>query len=323
MSSDANVQRARPQRGLTVQLADASALLQNAPEANEDLEAKVNEIAAKEGVILSAQKPRPLTSITISTCRRSTSPSPSTSPAPALSPTPEPLHLTELSTGPVRPPAADRQPPSSLDEWDRVVIAQATKQLSTTFQKRQDTVGGQLEKPLSPFQGLDQEDVNVMSESTKALKRDSTVGHGADQATGSSTAESSARTGHVSHVHLTLSPKATDHPITRSVHFSHADYALSGQPCKEFVPLRHVSSAASSPDEGVGLSSPPEWCDAREPARRRAPERSDTSAMFKALWSKGRTTTTTASTPHHRSEMSPRSFNAETPGRLFYDLYLC
>ncbi|XP_028250749.1 uncharacterized protein alms1 [Parambassis ranga] len=306
VSSDANIQDAQPQRGLTVKLPDSST--QSAP--HTDLEAKVNEIAAKEGVILSTQKPRPITSITISTCRRSTSPSPSTSPARARSPTPEPLHLTELSTRPVRPPADNRQPPSSLDEWDRVVLAQTTKQLSTTSQKRRDTVGGQLEKPLSPFQGLDQEDVNVMSKSTKALKRDSAVGHGADQATGSSTAESSARTGHVSHVHLTLSPKATDRPVTTSVHPSHAD-ALSGQPRKEFVPLRHVSSAASSPDEGVGLSSPPEWCDAREPVRQRAPERSDTSAMFKALRPKGRTTTT-VSTPHHRSEMSPRSFNAET-----------
>lgn len=58
-----------------------------------DLEAQIRDIATREGVTLPKTNPRALTSITISTRRRSTSPSPTTTPEPEL------LHLNELSTG--------------------------------------------------------------------------------------------------------------------------------------------------------------------------------------------------------------------------------
>ncbi|KAJ3613816.1 hypothetical protein NHX12_020062, partial [Muraenolepis orangiensis] len=69
-----------------------------------DLESRVQEIAAREGVTLPrATAPPTLTSITISTRRRSPSPSPCPSPAPPASP--EPLRLTHLrgDTGPPPP----------------------------------------------------------------------------------------------------------------------------------------------------------------------------------------------------------------------------
>lgn len=324
---DANNQPSQRLQGLSTDLSDSSVQLQNPP--HPDLEAQIREIAAREGVTLPRTNPLVLTSITIATRRRSTSPSPSTSPAPPFSPAPELLHLNELSTGAVEHPEANRQLPPTTDEEDKTTRESAsvfepssslyarhqhlTSQSVPGDQKRQDAVGGQFEEPPP-------EDLNAKDDNTQSFRRGdeisvhdssvSGVGHEAEEATGLSTSESPARTGHVSHVHLTLSPKATNPSLATAVHSSHTD-AVMGLPRKEFVPLRHSSSAASSPDEGVGLSSPPEWYDTREPIRQPGPGRADTSTLFKTALPQGRMTSTS-----HRVVVSPRPLTTETPGRL-------
>nr|XP_046268644.1 uncharacterized protein alms1 isoform X2 [Scatophagus argus] len=297
--------------------------LQNPPHA--DLEAQIREIAAREGVALPRANPQTLTSITIATRRRSTSPSPSTSPAPPLSPAPELLHLTELSTGAVEHLKAKRQLSPATDEERQTTTELAyvsepslTSQSATGNQRRQDAIGCQFEEAPPPSRTLGMEDLNT-NNSTKFFRREdllaiqdgpvSGVGHGAGQATGSATPESPTTTGHVSHVHLTLSPKATDHSLATAVHASHTDAG------KEFVPLRHSSSAASSPDEGVGLSSPPEWYDNREPIRQQRPERDNTSTLFKTSVPQGRMTSTSLQsfTPRHRVVVSPSTLTSQSP----------
>ncbi len=331
---DANSQPAQTLQGLNTGLADSNVQLQNPP--CPDLEAQIREIAAREGISLPRTNPLALTSITIATRKRSTSPSPSTSPAPPFSPAPEPLNLNELSTGTVGHPEANRQLPPAMNEEDKTTREPApvfepssslytrnqnlTSQSTPGNQKRQGAVGGQFEEPPPPSQDLGREDVNAKDDNTQSFRRGdklsvqdssvSAVGHDAEQATGSSTSEPPTRTGHVSHVHLTLSPKATDHSMATVVHSSHTD-AVTRLPRKEFVPLRHSSSAASSPDEGVGLSSPPEWYDTREPIRQLGPGRADTSTLFKTAVPQGRMTSTS-----HRVVVSPRPLTTETPGRL-------
>ncbi|KAF1374458.1 hypothetical protein PFLUV_G00229310 [Perca fluviatilis] len=333
-----NNQPSHPLQGLRTDLSDSGAQLQNPPRL--DLEAQICEIAAREGVTLPRKNPQALTSITIATRRRSASPSPSTSPAPPLSPAPGLLHLAELSTEAAELPKANRQLPRTVAEED-----EATREPASVFEpsgslrtrnqnltstsapvkpKRRDAVGGQFEEPAPPSQGLGREDANAKEDDTQLFTGDdelsvqnssrSGVGHEAEQATGSSTLESPARTGHVSHVHLTLSPKATDHTSSTGVHPSRV-VAVTGLLRKEFVPLRHTSSAASSPDEGVGLSSPPEWYDVGEPMRRQVPKRPETSTLFKTPVPQGRMTLTStqSSTPCHRVVVSQRTLTTETP----------
>lgn len=295
---------------------------------------------------LPTKKPQVFTSITIATHRSSTSPSNSTSPPP-ISPAPEPLRLTELSSGAVRTTTTDRQ----LTEEHGVDLLQTTTreqssvhgpsnslhstnqnvtQSAPANQKRQDTEGGQFEEPLPPSQGLDKVDVTVRYNSTQSFRPDSKlsasgmgVSHALDQATGSSVVETSAHTGHSSHVDLTLPPKATDPSFTSIVYSSQAD-VISRLPPNECLRGTNSLSAASSPDEGVGLSSPPEWCDTREPSRQRLPERSNSSTVFKTVVPQERMTTTSAQpfTPRERSEISTRPFNTETPGSFFFSLFL-
>lgn len=334
---DANNQQSQVLQGLSTDLSVSSMQLQNPP--RPDLEAQIREIAAKEGVTLPRTNPRALTSITIATRRRSTSPSPSTSPAPPLSPAPEPLHLTELSTVAVNHPKANWQLSPTTDQEDETTTVPASvfepssnlytrnqnlsSQAAATGQTRQDAVGGQFEDPAPPSRDLGrQQDNNTQSfrQDGELSVQDSSVSgvaHEAEQATGSSTPESPARSGHVSHVHLTLSPKATNHSLATAVHSSHMD-AVAGLPRKEFVPLRHSSSAATSPDEGVGLSSPPEWYDNREPIRQRASERADTSTLFKTAVPQGRMNSTSSQsfTPCHRAVVSQRPLTTESPGML-------
>ncbi|XP_074547750.1 uncharacterized protein alms1 isoform X2 [Halichoeres trimaculatus] len=240
-------------------LSDPSAQPQNPPPSN--LEAQVREIAAREGVTLPRTNPVALTSITIATRKRSSSSSPSTSPAPPLSPAPELLHLTELSTGAV--PPAHTQPPR-VEEENNLILpsAPATK-------KREDTVGGQLEgAPLSSQRsgGVHMNDRRDEEPSVQAGSV-SGVCPEAEQITASTSPEPPARTGHVSHVHLTLSPK----PDSSSSTAVQTDPTPTGHR-RDFVPLRHSSSASSSLDEGVGLSSPPDWYDSRERERFKPPQ---------------------------------------------------
>lgn len=336
---DANNQQSQVLRGLSTDLCASSMELQNPP--RPDLEAQIREIAAKEGVTLPSTNPRALTSITIATRRRSTSFSPSTSPAPPLSPAPELLHLTEHSIGAINHPKANQQLTPTRDEEDKTTTEPASlfepsslytrnqnliSQAASAVQTREDAVGGQFEEPPPPLLGLDRQQDNK----THSLRHDgwlsvrdssvSGIAHEAEQATGSSTAESPARSGHVSHVHLTLSPKATNHSLATALHTSHMD-AVVGLPRKEFVPLRHSSSAGSSPDEGVGSSSPPEWYNNREPIRQGVPERADACSLFKTAVPQGRMTSTSSQSfiPYHRAVVSLRARTTESPGRLLME----
>lgn len=195
------------------------------------LEAQVREIAAREGVTLPKAKARAITSITIATRRRSTSPSPPTSPAPPLSPASEPLHLARLSTGvDDRPQGNGELPPAQdQDEEPGLVLEPSlynrNQHFKSGYQQRQNTVGG-----AQPWRGLDGEELNVQK------------GFGAEESTASES------TAHVSHLHLTLSPKPAGHSVNTGA---------------EVKRLQRKEPDLSSPDEGVGLSSPPEWLDSR------------------------------------------------------------
>ncbi|KAJ8407628.1 hypothetical protein AAFF_G00274850 [Aldrovandia affinis] len=76
---------------------DSSIHLQ--PTIHQDLEARVRDIAQREGAPVPRTSPPPITSITIASCRRS--PTPSTSPARSLTP----LHLGHLATDAIPQPA--------------------------------------------------------------------------------------------------------------------------------------------------------------------------------------------------------------------------
>ncbi|XP_047200695.1 uncharacterized protein alms1 [Girardinichthys multiradiatus] len=293
--------------GLSMDHPDPQTQLQSILHLN--LEAQVCEIAAREGVKLPSKRPQTLTSIIIPTHSHSVTSSPSMSPAPPLSPASDPLHLTELPAGTVKPTSTNKSLPTNQEEAERVPSAQTTREPPSVYdestsnhiatsqkapgnQKRQDTVGGQSEEP-----PLDKQDVIVRHINTTFRNQHeeiytqtssfSAVGHEAKQA---------FRTTHLPHVHFTLPPKASDHTSSSAVHHPGAT-------------LRDPSSAVSSPDEGVGSSSPAEWYDSRKPAL----DRSDASTVFKAPQGKGITASSQSFAQRHRSAASPRPFTAETP----------
>ncbi|XP_029348974.1 mucin-5AC isoform X2 [Echeneis naucrates] len=312
---DAHNQLSQPQQGLGTNLSNSHMKLQNS--VHKGLEAQVWEIAAREGVSLPRPNPRALTSITIATRKRSTSPSPSTSPAPPISPAPEPLHLTELST--VGHPQANCPPvKNEADNTTREPAAVLeTSRNQRPNQTRQSAVGCQFEEPPPPSQDFTTENSMQSFQKDEEISiQDSFVpdAHRAEQTKVSSTSETSTRTGHVSHVHLTLSPKATEPSLPLGVESSHNE-VVKEMPHREFVPLRHSPSAASSLDEGVGLSSPPDWYESPQPKRQQGRERVDTSALFKALTSTGRFTPTSKQTftPRYRHEASQRPVTTESP----------
>ncbi|KAG7234602.1 hypothetical protein INR49_002231, partial [Caranx melampygus] len=322
----------QPLQGLSTNLPDFHMQLQSPP--HQSLEAQVLEIAAREGVTLPRTNPGAFTSITIATRKRSTSPSPSTSPAPPTSPAPEPLHLTELSTGAVEHTQAERSTAQKLEDKttrEPGSVSQPNSrqqtlnsQLMSGNQTRQDAVGCQFVEPPPSSQGLIREDTDIKDDNTQSSLRDDDLSlqdssvsgaHGTEHTTSSSTSEAPTRTGHVSHVHLSLSPKATaDHSLAVAAHSSRVD-AVATMPRREFVPLRHSPSAASSPDEGVGLSSPPEWHESSEPKRHQGCERVDTSTLFKAPTATVRMTSTSKQsfTPRHRPQASQRPLTTESP----------
>lgn len=335
---DANDQQSQVLQGPGTDLCASSKKLQNPPHL--DLEARIREIAAKEGLTLPSTNPRALTSITIATRKLSTSSSPTPSPAPLLSPTPELLHLTEHSIEALNQPKANQQFPRTRNEEDQTTTGPSspfepsslhsgnqnlTCQAASVVQMRQDAVGGQFEEPPPPPLGLgrEQRQTQPLRQDGRLSVQDSSVrdvAHVDKQATDSSTAESPARSSHISHVHLTLSPKPTNHSPATALNASHVD-AVTGLPRKEFVHLRHSSSAGSSPDEGVGSSSPPEWYDNRKPMRQEVPERADTSNLFRATLPQGRMTSTSTQsfTPYHRPVVSPGAQTTESPGRLLME----
>ncbi|XP_034531182.1 Alstrom syndrome protein 1 homolog [Notolabrus celidotus] len=281
---DADKQPSQPQQVLITDLSESST--QNPPPSS--LEAQVREIAAREGVTLPRTNTLALTSITIATRRRSTSPSPSTSPAPPLSPVPGLLHLAELSTEAEQP------------EEDILI-----PQTALGSKKRQDTVGGQLEEaPLTSHASGGEDETQTVRREEESPVQDrsvSAVSPEGEQVTASSTSEPPARTGHVSHVHLTLSPKSDTSP-SPALPPAHPDTGPELQ-SKDFVPLRHSSSSAasSSLDEGVGLSSPPDWN-----------ERVDTSTLFKPAAPQGKKFSQ-PSMLFHRAVASQRPSTTETP----------
>lgn len=286
----------QPLQGLTTETPDSNVQLENTH--CPDLETQVREIAAREGVSLRRTNLQALTSITIATRRRSTSTTPSTSPAPSPGPAIEPLHLTELSTGAAEHPKVNRQ-------------------LSVTQDDKDNRVRDQSEEPSPPLQDSEREYMNVKVDSELSI-RDSTlsVSHGAERATGSTTTESPIRTDHISHVHLTLSPKAADQSVAPAVHPGHAA-GVTALPRKEIVSLRPASISPSTPDERVGLSSPPEWVNTREGEKKPGHERIDTSSLCKTFVPHARftSTSTKSSTSPHRAD-DPRYLNTQSPGGL-------
>ena len=277
------------------------------PHRPDTLEAQVQKIATRERVTPPRANPLALTSISIATCRRSTSPSPSTSPAPPISPASEPLHPSELWT--TEEHLKVSRPPTQNEEKTTTRKQSLDSQLLSGNQTRQDAVGGQFENPPPPLQILNRKD-----QRDDLFIWDSSVpgAHGAERTTGSSPSESPATAAHVSHVHLTLSPKAAD-PSSASALSSGRAGAATETSRREFVLLRHSPSAASSPDEGVGLSSPPEWNETGEPRGR-----ADTSAMFKSVVPRRRITSAPkqAFTPRPRPEVTKRPFTHEAAGLL-------
>lgn len=300
-----------------------------------DLEALVCEIAAREGVSLSTKHPRTFTSITTSTHRCPTSPSPSISSAPPASPAPFPLHITELSTEPNRPVVTNQSFPPHMDEDEDEVaaLAQTTREQPSVYeasnsfqsrnqsvmsqsnvknQKRQDTVVGQSEELPSLTHDLDKTDVTVQPDSAQSHYEESSnhisfvsgVGQKPNQAAGSG---STARPDHVSNVHVSLYPKATDHSSASAAKSAPPD-AASGLPQQLFVTPRDPASAGSSLDEGVGSSSPPEWYHSREP------ERSDTFNTFQTVVAQ-RQATAAASTQSLIPRHTAGTATAETPGQ--------
>ncbi|XP_067099448.1 serine/arginine repetitive matrix protein 2 [Osmerus mordax] len=196
------------------------------PPQPQNLEGRVREIAHREGVSLPrAHLPPPLTSITITTCRRSPSPLPPSSP--------EPLQLAQLSREGVPPPAPqpDRPP--------------------TTHQ------GGTAAEPASAPQpnghhARTMNHVEVQAGPEEAgLGRDTT-----GRSQGSATINPPGQApGHVSLLHLTLSPKPTEHTQAPALSSRHSS-ALTG-------PLHdgHTPQSTLTNQERAGTT--------REPMRRR------------------------------------------------------
>lgn len=304
------------------------------------LEAQVCEIAAREGVSLSRKQCQTFTSITISTCRRSTFPSPSTSPAPPLSPAPHPLHLTELSTGTDRPIITVQPVPSHLHEGEAVAVPQTTNgqpsvyeaskgfynrgqsvmsQSASKKQSRQDTLEGQYEQFPPLKQGLDQTDVPATIRHDRAQPfspyeelcnhPSSVLGVDHKQSLAASFG-STARPDYISHFHLKLPPTSTAYSTSPDV--------ASGLPQQLFVIPKDPASAASRPDEDVGSSSLPECCDSREPVKQRAPERADTLNLFKTV-RQVTAVSTQSFTSQHKTDAVPGSPTAAKSGQLLLE----
>nr|XP_015824845.2 platelet binding protein GspB isoform X1 [Nothobranchius furzeri] len=270
-------------------LEQPAALTQPQSPAHSHLEARVREIAAREGVTL------PSASITVSTHRHP--------PSPPLSPATPPLGLMELLTEPGRPTGAkllaadpnqqevgsaqtaSREPSpvfgerSSVRQGDHRVTAQP----ASRNRKRWDTMGGQPETSLEPSQ-----DMQRFSH-LKALSHLTGSGH-----TGPSSVSSTARTGNVSHVHLSPSPKPPDHLSVSPVLSTHPD-TVSGLPRQDFSFPREFASA-------VGLSRLPEQSNSRQPVGR------DTPALYEQV---SQEKSTLSFPPQLRAEVVPRTVSAE------------
>lgn len=217
-----------------------------------------------------------LTSITIASHRRSSSPSSSASP--------ELLHLSELSIDAVDDDAAEELPPTTEQHRKTEptpafepgsLLSQGynsqPSQLQPGTQMRQVAIGGQLEAADVPTEASSRgPDTDTLTHPLSVGEESSVLygcvpAGGAKEEAAPSPPESPAPSGHVSHVHLTLSPRTSSHSLIPLITSPH-----TAMRPKELLSVRHRSSA-SSPDEGVGLSSPPEWCRNAELMRQQGP----------------------------------------------------
>ncbi|XP_034021511.1 uncharacterized protein LOC117506112, partial [Thalassophryne amazonica] len=267
----------------------------------QDLASQVLEIAAREGIILARTDPRTFTSIGISTSKCSHSPTKST--IPLVKPDPKLLGTI-------------------LDKEKSVGTAPIT--VSQLVNGYLNTIGDKYEGGHTLSSALDKEHMNVQEENIQSQQENhklmiqdisvSGVGYGVQQATGVSTTETPASIGHISRVHLTLSPKATDQSVAADVQSSHAT-ANPSLALSEFDKLRHWPSKASSPDKGVRLSIRPKLSESRDPEQTTGTERTETSVPFKTIVPKGGII---SSSPQsfkllRRTAVSPRPFISETP----------
>lgn len=241
-----------------------------------DLEAQIREIAAREGVALARTNPRAFTSIAIASC--------STSPPPSATPAPESLHLSALCASSADFVALPTEPSSPLCQGKPSLSSQQRQGI----QSRHEDPGTQ-QGALTQAGG---------HEGTPACGW-----HEGEEVAAPSTPESAARSGHVSQVQLTLSPKSSSHslrPLTSSPSWTSGS-ALAP---KELLPVRHRLSA-SSPGEGLGLASPPERERTWEPARPQ--QREDPRALHR--------TSDRLLTASHRTVDTPRPQTAEAPAK--------
>lgn len=221
---------------------------------------------------------RAFTSITIASRRRSSSPSSSASP--------ELLHLSELSTDAADANAAEKLPPTTEEHRKAEptpafepgsLLSQEkqsqTSQLQPGTQTRQVAIGGQLEEADVPTEASSREpDTDTQSVGhgeESSVQYGCVSARGATEEAAPSPPESPAPSGHVSHVYLTLSPITSSHSLIPVITSPHTDSDPAMRP-KALLSVRHRSSA-TSPDEGVGLSSPPEWCRNTELLRQKGP----------------------------------------------------
>lgn len=209
---------------------------------------------------------RAFPSITVASRQRSSSLSSSASP--------ELLHLSDLSTHTVDGYSSAKLPPPTEEHGTTAPVFEPgsplypgnhsqTSQLQPGNLTRQEAIGGYLEEADLPSEdSRGQQDAHpqsVGSDEESPVQHSSSVSaHGAKEEAVPSTPESAAPSSHVSHVHLPLSPRTTIHSLSPLISSPHIDSDPKPAP-KELLPVRPRSSA-SSPDEGVGLSSPPEWC---------------------------------------------------------------
>lgn len=120
------------------------------------------------------------------------------------------------------------------------------------------------------------------------------------EAAAPSTPQPPSRSGHVSHVHLTLSPKSTSHGLTPPVTPPVTTPPWSS--ASELPPVGRRPSV-SSPHERVGLAAPPE--------RYRHPEREDPCTLH----TPSDRPASQSFTARHRAVASPRPQTTEAPGR--------
>ncbi|XP_054652806.1 serine-rich adhesin for platelets isoform X2 [Dunckerocampus dactyliophorus] len=265
-----------------------------------DLVARVQEIATREGVCLARTNVQAHTSINISARKR-----------PASPPLPEPLLLAELSTGSADHHASNKKSTINEEESESTVSEPSSRPPSNISNQRWDAARCQSEDPPPPSEAQDGEEGNSRGEGS-SLQDISVSRHGTEDTTIPFSLEPPVQPGYISHVHLTISPK-TVAPIPLNT--SH----LSAEPThNKFVPLKRSSPVVSSTDEGVGLSSPPEWNENRGPIGC-GPEASETSVPLKPPSEPPQAATTSAK-PHQsftapHSNMTSRSFTPEMPVR--------